>query len=268
MQGTRSAILMLSCVALAAQPPASVSTLEKESALGKRLVSDFLRQNTPVDHPGIQEYLGRLGGKIAAQVPEAAFPFQFTAVTTDPCPTMHEPVALPGGPIFVPAALVLAAQDEAELAGMLAHSMEHIIQRHGTRGIHVDQASIPLIFMGPWGGNCGNAMAVPRSFLGRQQANELEADGLAVQAMARAGFDPKALSRYVERVQPTAAPVPGLPGPDERLANLRSATEALPVANYTTPSTEFAVMQEELRRLLPSPARPQAPPTLHRNRTR
>ena len=248
MRVRRFAVLMLVGVSLPAQ---DVYSLEKEAALGKRLAEDLHRQSTPVDSPTVQDYLDRLGRRIVAQVPDAKFAFKFSVIAGDPCRTMHEPVALPGGHVFVPAALVLAVQDEAELAGMLAHSMQHIAQRHGTR-----QAArgTPLIFMGGWAGNCAEGLAIPRGFLDQQRSNELEADVLAVEPMARTGYDPMALVRYLERVQPTTG----------RIANLRPAIETLPPANYAAPSDELTAAQHEVRRLTESPARSKAPPTLKR----
>lgn len=184
---------------------------------------------------------------------------------------MHEPVALPGGYVFVPAALFLAAQDEAELAGMLAHAMEHIAERHetrqATRGQIINYANVPLVFMGNSTG-CASDAAIPLGFLKFQQDFERQADFLAVQAMARAGFDPNALVRYIERVQPATPPSPGgstalsaLPARDLRIAVMMSGISTLPATRYTSPANgEFEAAREEIRRFVPPP-RP-TPPSL------
>jgi predicted Zn-dependent protease len=174
----------------------------------------------------------------------------------------------------VPAALFVTAQDEAEFAGMLAHAMEHIAQRHGTRqatrGQIANPACIPLIFMG--GRSCGDseALLLPKAFLATQRSNELEADALAVQTMAHAGFDPMALARYIERVQlqPTTATrqtASALPDREQRLASMRSAIEKLPFASYAAPAQEFAAVQQEVRRLMARRAPRDAPATLKRS---
>jgi predicted Zn-dependent protease len=106
-------------------------SLEKEAALGRQLASEVERQTTAIHNSTIDDYLKRLGERIAAQMPDAKFPFTSKVITDDPCRRVHEPVALPGGHLFVPSALFVAADDEAEFAGMLAHSMEHIAARHG-----------------------------------------------------------------------------------------------------------------------------------------
>jgi predicted Zn-dependent protease len=185
-------------------------------------------------------------------------------------PQIHEPAALPGGYVFVPAALFLAAQDEAEFAGMLAHAMQHVSRRHGMQqGRATDNANRPVVYMGGWSGGCAETPAVPRGSLTLQRSNELEADFLAVQTMAHAGFDPMALVRYIERVQGrpdgtvSQADSP-LPDRDQRLTTMRSAIEKLPAVEYAAAAGEFAAVQQEVRRLAAAPARSMTPPSLMR----
>src|ERR1019366_4719232 len=99
---------------------------------------------------------------------------------------IHKALALRVGPVFVPASLILAAADEDELAGMLAHAIAHIALRQFTReqtkGQIVNYATIPLIYMGGWNGYAirqGAALAVPIGFLAFQRKNELDADQVA-----------------------------------------------------------------------------------------
>jgi predicted Zn-dependent protease len=246
---------------------------EKEAALGKQLAAELRERTTPIENHVVQQFVDHLGRKLAVHVPYANGHFTFSVVAEDPCPVVHEPVALPGGYVFVPAALFLAAQDEADFAGMLAHAMAHIAERHGTRqatrGQVINYASVPLVFMGGWAG-CASGAAVPLGFLKFQQNFERQADFLAVQAMARAGFDPNALVRYIERVQPppppsteaSTAPSP-LPTRDQRIAVMMSGISQLPATQYTSPANgEFEVAREEIRRFAP-PHRP-TPPSLRR----
>src|SRR4029079_7592907 len=103
----------------------------------------------------------------------------------DPCASLkHEPTALPGGYVFVPAALLGASESEGEFAGMLAHSMAHVV---ATGQISGTAASIPLIFVG--GRACSGVVS-----------DEKDAHALAVRAMSDAGFNPRELLRYVERI--------------------------------------------------------------------
>lgn len=249
----------------------NVYSLEKEAALGKQLAAEVRQRTTPIQNPAVQDYVDRLGQRLAAYT-DTKVPFTFSVIAEDPCFTVHEPAALPGGYVFVPTALFLAAQDEAEFAGMLAHAMAHIAARHGTRMATRSQisgtATIPLVFVGGWAGSCTGGATIPVGYLKFQRGFEQEADALALQTMARAGFDPNALVRYIERVQPppsTTRPVvfSTIPPRDQRIAAMTSTVEGLSVTNYPAPAGgEFAAAQEAVRRLIP-PNR-SAPPSLRR----
>ncbi len=278
------AVLILAGVPSAAQEPightengVNFYSVEKEAAIGKQFAADLRQRTRPIDSPSVQKYLDRFGQRIAAQIRDAKFPFTFSVIADDPCRMIHEPAALPGGYVFVPAALFVAAQDEAEFAGMLAHAMQHTAQRHGTRqatrGQIVNYASIPLIFMSGWGGGCSEGQAVPLAFFALQRSNELEADALAVQTMAHAGFNPAALVRYIERVQlQPAANEPkvfsALPDRDERIARMRLLIEHVQPSNYAAPGEEFTAIQREVRRLMEQRTPFKAPPSLKRRRLR
>src|ERR1700683_385393 len=106
-------------------------SLDKEIALGQQLAGNVRRENTALADQAVQDYVVRLGNQLAAQAGGPDFPYSFTVladrVNPQPNPT-EEPTALPGGPIFVPVRLILQAQSEAELAGMLAHAIEHVAE--------------------------------------------------------------------------------------------------------------------------------------------
>ena len=250
-------------------------SLEKEAALGKQLAAELRERMSPIDVPVVQNFLDQLGKSIAALMPDAKLPFTFTPIAEDPCLTTHEPVAMPGGYIFVPAALFLAARDEAEFAGMLVHAMEHVTQRHEIRQAGGGaMASIPLIFAGGWGGGCSEGVSIPVGFIASQRTAELEADRGAVQTMALAGFDPEALVRYIQRVQPpsdgTAKGHTSVPDRDSRVAAIRSAIEKLPSMGVRAMQQNgFAAAREEMRPFAQTPlVRPDTQPTLLRKSPR
>jgi predicted Zn-dependent protease len=245
-------LIALAVLVLAGSPLIAHQPSEKEAALGRHLAAEVRRRTTTLENLAIQNYLDRLGQRIAAQFPDPKLPFSFSTIAEDLCPTMHEPVALPGGYVFVPAALFLAAQNEAEFAGMLAHAMAHIAKRHGIRNA-VNSGSSPVIFLGGWAGGCSEL--VPRGFLAAQRSNEIEADLLAVETVAKAGFDPKELWLYVERVQVLGAATRWLPDRDQRLAALVSAIEKLPPTDYAVSASEFAAARQKIRSVSAQPAR-------------
>jgi beta-barrel assembly-enhancing protease len=260
-------VWMLAGLSLAAEAPPGPAekavnhySLEKEAALGKQLAADFTQRNTPIDSPAVLHYLDRLGRRIAADLRDAKFPYSFRVIASDPCRTVHEPAALPGGYVFVPGALFVETRNEAEFGGMLAHAMSHIALRHATRqatrGQVSNLASIPLIFTGGWSGSCSEELLLPRAFVTSLRSQELEADVLAIRTMARTGFDPTALLRYMERVQPAAS---ALPDRDQRHASMRLLIENLPPTNYAAPGEEFPAIQREVRRLMERRASHTAP---------
>jgi beta-barrel assembly-enhancing protease len=163
--------------------------------------------------------------------------------------------------------LILAAQNEAEFAGMFAHAIAHVAARHGTRlatrGELAKQAAIPLIYMGAWNGNVD--ALIPIGFLSVQRTYELEADRLAVRMMAGAGYDPGALVRYIVRVQPANTDVQkvfsALPSVSERTAGMEQAIRQLPAGTYSS-GDGIQPIQEEVRRLNPPPAPPKPPSLL------
>jgi predicted Zn-dependent protease len=189
---------------------------------------------------------------------------------------IHEPIAVPGGRIFVPVELILAAKDEAELAGMLAHSMVHISERHYTRQATrtqlADIATIPLVFMGGWGGygaRQASGSLIPVGMLQFQRTLETEADAQAIQIVSAAGFDPAALVRYIVRVQTASPGTTGavfavLPPAGQRASLMETAIQALPQRTYPVWDPDaLGRIQAEVRRV--APVAEKARPLLRRN---
>src|SRR6478736_1745862 len=144
-------------------------SVEKEIALGKGLAMEVERQAKIVDDPVIAEYVNRLGQNLVRNS-DAKVPFTIKVVDTEEVNAF----ALPGGFFFVNSGLILKADSEAELAGVMAHEIAHVAARHGTRqatrGEVMNLATIPLILLGPggWAGYGlyeGLNFAIPMSFL-------------------------------------------------------------------------------------------------------
>jgi predicted Zn-dependent protease len=198
-------------------------------------------------------------------------PFTYTfALIADDATAIHEVAAIPGGFLFVPTSLILAAKDEDELAGMLAHAIAHVASRDGTRQATraelVNMASVPLIFTGGWTGYAvreGQSLAIPLGMLQIWRKCELNADRLAARKMAAAGYDPAALARYIERVQAPDEMQPkmwsSLPQRSQRVEAIRAVIGDLPAKVYG-PHEGLEKVQEDVRRLTAST--PKAPPTL------
>ena len=192
---------------------------EKEAALGAQLAADFRRVHSQLDNAAARKYVEQMGARLVQASPQPS-PFMYHfELTADSSGTFLEPAAVPGGYVFVPAGLILAAKDEAELAGTLAHAIAHVAARHGTRqatkGQIAQLGTIPLIFwvgMVGYGGSQGASVLLPVGFRQFQKAMESEADVLAVGIASAAGYDPEGLARYVGRVQQDPGAACGIPG--------------------------------------------------------
>src|SRR5574340_1170851 len=182
-------------------------SLEKEIALGKQLAQDIERQAKIIDDPVVAEYVNRIGQNLVRNS-DAKVPFTIKVLDSEEVNAF----ALPGGFFFVNSGLLLKADSESELAGVIAH----VAARHGTKqatkGQLVNLASIPLIFMGGWTGYAirqGASLAIPMGFLNFSRGFEREADFLGLQYLYKAGYDPAAFVDFFEKIQTLEKKRPG-----------------------------------------------------------
>ena len=186
-------------------------SLEKEIALGKGLAQEVERQAKIIDDPVIAEYINRVGQNLVRNS-DAKVPFTIKVIDTEEVNAF----ALPGGFFFVNSGLVLKAESEAELAGVMSHEIAHVAARHGTRqatrGEIAQLATIPLIFMGGWTGygiRQAASVAIPVGFLSFSRGFESEADMLGLQYMYKSGYDPEAFVDFFEKIQSMEKKKPG-----------------------------------------------------------
>src|SRR6266446_2196191 len=186
-------------------------SLEKEIALGKQLAQEVERQAKIIDDPVIAEYVNRVGQNLVRNS-DAKVPFTIKVIDTEEVNAF----ALPGGFFFVNSGLILKADSEAELAGVMAHEIAHVAARHGTRqatrGEIAQLATIPLIFMGGWTGygiRQAASVAIPVGFLSFSRGFESEADMLGLQYMYKSGYDPGAFVDFFEKIQSLEKKKPG-----------------------------------------------------------
>lgn len=285
--------LLVAAVALAKKPKDDVNaigerdvskgvnlySLEKEIALGRQLAREVERQAKLIDEPVIAEYINRLGQNLVRNS-DAKVPFTIKVVDNDEVNAF----ALPGGYFFVNSGLVRLAENEAELAGVMAHEIAHVTARHGTRQASRAQitnwASIPLIFIGGgigYGARQAASLALPLTFLKFSRGFEKEADFLGVQYLYKTGYDPNAMITFFERLQAKDKKKPGTlakafgshPPTGDRIKGVQKAiTEFLPTrAEYAVTTSEFDQVKQRLARLQGHPkAEQQDPgkPTLRR----
>jgi beta-barrel assembly-enhancing protease len=188
-------------------------SIEKEIALGKQLAQEVERQAKVVDDPVIAEYVNRLGQNIVRNS-DAKVPFTIKVLDTEEVNAF----ALPGGFFFVNTGLILKADSESELAGVMGHEIAHVAARHGTRNatrgeiaqIGMIAASIAIPF--GWTGYAirqGAGLAIPMGFLSFSRANEREADHLGLQYLYKAGYDPTSFVDFFEKIESLEKKKPG-----------------------------------------------------------
>jgi predicted Zn-dependent protease len=186
-------------------------SIEREVAFGRQMAAEFDRTAKLVNDPVILEYVNRVAQNIVLNS-DAKVPFTIKVVDANEVNAF----ALPGGFLYVNRGLVEAAENEAELGGVLAHEIAHVAARHGmeqaSKGELVNYASIPLIFLGGWAGMILQnvaGLAVPLTFLKFSRGAEKEADRLGAQYMWAAGYDPHAMISFFEKLQEKEKKKPG-----------------------------------------------------------
>ncbi len=186
-------------------------SLEKEIAMGKQLAQEVERQAKIIDDPIIAEYVNRVGQNLVRNS-DAKVPFTIKVIDTEDVNAF----ALPGGFFFVNSGLILKADTEAELAGVMAHEIAHVAARHGTRqatrGQIAQLSTIPLIFLGGWTGygiQQAASVLVPIGYLQFSRSFESEADMLGLQYMYKTGYDPGAFVDFFEKIESLEKKKPG-----------------------------------------------------------
>jgi predicted Zn-dependent protease len=185
---------------------------EKEIALGRQLAMEVEQQAKMVDDPVVTEYVNRVGQNIVLHS-DAKIPFTIKVIDSDEVNAF----ALPGGFFFVNKGLILAADNEAELAGVMAHEIAHVAARHAMENQGKLQAiNYGLLATIIFGGGIASTIAQNAggfgqllSFLQFSRNAESEADNLGVQYLYAAGYDPTAMSTMFEKLSAQNKKKPG-----------------------------------------------------------
>ena len=186
-------------------------SLESEVAMGKQYAQQVEASSKLIQDPVVNEYVNRVGQNLVRNS-DAKVPFIIKVIDSDEVNAF----ALPGGFFYVNSGLILAADNESELAGVMAHEIAHVAARHATRqmtrGQLANLATIPLIFVG---GGIGYAVrsaagfGLPLTFLTFSRGFEAEADYLGLEYMYKAGYDPQSFISFFEKIQATEKKKPG-----------------------------------------------------------
>jgi beta-barrel assembly-enhancing protease len=239
-------------------------SLEREIGLGKSLAQEVEKSSKLIDDPIVTEYVNRVGQNLVRNS-DARVPFTIKVIDSDEVNAF----ALPGGFFYVNSGLILRAQEESELAGVMAHEISHVTARHGTKnatkGELMQLATIPLMLLGPggWAGYGiyqGLNLAIPITFLKFSRDAEREADFLGLQYMYKAGYDPNSYVTFFERIQADEKRRPGTipkvfsthpPTPDRIENAQKEIARILPAKQeYIVTTSEFDQVKFRLRNIM------------------
>jgi beta-barrel assembly-enhancing protease len=186
-------------------------SIEKEVRMGKEFAQQVEASVKLVNDPVVNEYVNRIGQNLVRNS-DAKVPFTIKVVDDD---TINA-FALPGGFFYVDSGLILAADDESELAGVMAHEIAHVCARHAmrqmTRGNIANIATIPLIFVGGglgYGVRQAAGIGLPLTFMSFSRGFEAEADYLGTQYLYKTGYDPNGLVTMFEKIDALQKKKPG-----------------------------------------------------------
>lgn len=238
-------------------------SLEKEIAIGKSFAQEVERTSKMINDPVVTEYVNRVGQNLVRNS-DAKVPFTIKVIDSDEVNAM----ALPGGFFYVNSGVILHADEEAEMAGVMGHEIAHVAARHWTKKATKEEiaqfATIPLILLGPggWAGYGiyeGLNIGAPLTFLKFDRTSEAEADYLGLQYMYKAGYDPNAFISFFEKVEAEERRRPGTipkifsdhpPTPDRVTKAQSEITSILPARDeYLVTTSEFDLVKARLRRI-------------------
>ncbi|MGE5206624.1 MAG: M48 family metallopeptidase [Chlamydiota bacterium] len=214
-------------------------SIEKQVQMGKQFAAQVESSVKLVNDPVVTEYVNRIGQNLVRNS-DAKVPFTIKVIDSDEVNAF----ALPGGFFYVNSGLILAADNESEMAGVMAHEIAHVAACHAareqTRGQLASLATIPLIFVGGglgYGVYNAASIALPITFLRFSRGFEAEADYLGLQYMYKSGYDPQSFIAFFEKLKAQEKKKPGM----------------LSKAFSTHPQTpdRIKMSQEEIAHILP-----------------
>ncbi len=236
---------------------------DTEIKMGKMYATEIEKSTKFITDPTVTEYVNRIGQNIVKNS-DCKVPFTIKVIDSDEINAM----ALPGGFFYVNSGLILNADEEAEIAGVMAHEIAHVCAHHAvreqTRMNYAQLGTIPLIMMTgySWTGYGiyeAVQFAVPMTFLKFSRDFEAQADFLGIQYMYRSGYDPQAFITFFEKVQALEKRKPGLVAkafsdhpqtPDRILHSQEEIARILPPRDeYTVTTSEFDDVKARLARI-------------------
>lgn len=242
----------------------SIISQEKEIGIGKQYATEIDRSAKILTDPVVNEFVNRLAQNVARNS-DLTIPLTVKVIDS---PELNA-FALPGGFLYVNTGLLMAADEEAQMAGVVAHEIAHVAARHWasqmTKATLLQYAMIPLIFTPMsypvyMGVSSALNFGIPMAFLKFSRGDEAEADMLGLQYMYKAGYDPSAyvtfFSKIIEQDRRSPGSIPTLfashpPTPERILSSEQSIKEILPKREqYLVSTSEFIDVKAHLQTIL------------------
>jgi predicted Zn-dependent protease len=255
-------VLMLTAVTPAAQskkpkPGFNLFSKEQDVQLGKESAAEVEKKMKVVDNPELQAYIGTVGKKLTSSADAGEFPYSFKVVVDKSINAF----ALPGGPMYIHTGLLAAADNESQMAGVMAHEVSHVALRHGTNQASKQQMlQLPAMLMGQATGSggllgtlsqLGINLGANSVLLKFSRSAETEADLLGTRLMHNAGYDPAELANFFRKLEAEGGNQNKLvemfmashPNPGNRVQAVQKEAKSLPSRTYNGETGQFRSMQ-------------------------
>lgn len=273
-QRTMAFVILLAAAGLVAQGPRQLRpgfnlfSRDQDVQLGKEAAAEIEKQVMVLNDPELEGYVRRIGEKLAATPEAAGFPYSFKIVHDKSINAF----ALPGGPTYLHTGLLAAADNEAQVAGVMAHEIAHVALRHGTNQLSkANLIQLPAILAiwaaerkgSLWGqvAQLGVGLGVNSVLLKYSRDAERDADLLGTRMMARVGYDPVEMARFFEKLEASGGSR-GLqffsshPNPGNRVKAVQAELQFLPSGPYTKGDVQDLERIKRRIAALPEPPKP------------
>ncbi|HKW96178.1 MAG TPA: M48 family metallopeptidase [Bryobacteraceae bacterium] len=247
------------------KPGFNLFSKQQDIQLGQEAAAQVRKQAIIVNDPALQDYIQRVGKRLASQPEAGGYPYTFTVVQDKSINAF----ALPGGPTFVNTGTIAAADNEAQLAGVMAHEISHVALRHGTnQASKANLLQIPAALAGAIVGNgslmgqlaqLGIGLGLNSVLLRYSRDAESQADALGSHIMSEAGYNPIEMARFFEKLQGAGGGGRAMqflsdhPNPGNREQAIEAEIRTLPQRNYGFDTGALSHAKAEVAKLPASP---------------
>jgi len=251
-------LLLFAAVTLAAQskklrPGFNLFSKEQDVQLGKESAAEVEKKMKVVDNPELQAYIGTVGKKLTSSADAGEFPYTFKVVVDKSINAF----ALPGGPMYIHTGLLAAADNESQMAGVMAHEVSHVALRHGTNQASKQQMlQLPAMLVGQTTGSgsllgtlsqLGINLGANSVLLKFSRSAETEADLLGTRLMHTAGYNPAELANFFRKLEAEGGNQNKLvemfmashPNPGNRVQAVQKEAKSLPSRSYNGETGQF-----------------------------